>query len=159
MPSSQMKIADVPPWRAYVCIAFLTENTEGALRRVGSASRDEGMVLHRLDETLLVDWHLDRDVWEILVNFWVWVWLYCGIVHRVFVVLGNWTEDEANVAYELEGKELCCKICYEYEEGEGRTYDRDAEYDGEGGAESKPSWIAVKGIFFEKNRYSGQCKI
>lgn len=117
-----MKIADVPPWRAYVCIAFLTENIEGALRGIECASRDEGTVLHRLAKTLLVDWHLDRDVWEVLVNFWVWIRLYCGIVHRIFVVLGNWTENETNVANELKAEELSCKVCYENEEGtRGRT--------------------------------------
>ena len=32
MPSSLMKIDEEPPWRAYVCIAFLSEYTDGALR-------------------------------------------------------------------------------------------------------------------------------
>ena len=31
MPSSLMKMDEVPPWRAYVCMAFLSEYTDGAL--------------------------------------------------------------------------------------------------------------------------------
>ena len=31
-PSSLMKMFDVPPCRAYVCIAFLSDATDGALR-------------------------------------------------------------------------------------------------------------------------------
>jgi hypothetical protein len=31
-PSSLIKIVEVPPWRAYVCIAFFRERIEGELR-------------------------------------------------------------------------------------------------------------------------------
>jgi hypothetical protein len=102
-----MKIADVPPWRAYVCIAFLTEKTDGVLRAIESASReaDEGL-LHRLDKTFLVNWHLDRDMRKVLVDFWVRFWFYCGIVHGVLMVLGDRSKDEANIAYQLKAEEL-----------------------------------------------------
>jgi hypothetical protein len=40
-----------------------------------------------------------------------------------------------------------------------KTYDRDAEDDGKGSAESEPSGIPVEGVFFQKNRHAGKCEI
>ena len=62
-------MADVPPWHAYIYIAFLNESTEGALRRRGRGAYDgkqyDG---RRLGERLLVHWHLDGDVRQVRVH-------------------------------------------------------------------------------------------
>lgn len=60
-----MKIVDVPPCRAYVCIAFFKERMEGALRCTISECdqiREDMENTQNSVQTLLIDWHLNRNM-------------------------------------------------------------------------------------------------
>ena len=74
-------------------MAFLTEKTDGALSRgLGNKVWEEKENMHCLFQAFLVNWHLDGDMRKVMIDFGIRVGFDCRVVHRVFVILGYWTE-------------------------------------------------------------------
>lgn len=86
---------EVPPWRAYVCMAFLMERTEGLLLCVRFSminTQGHRIRLHGFLKTLLVHRELYGDMRQAAVYVPVRSWLDSGIVLRVLVVLSDGAE-------------------------------------------------------------------
>ena len=68
------KIVDVPPCRAYVCIAFLRLSIDGALRVDQLVFRLTPLYRYLQDsvQAFLVDRHLNSDVGQEVVDSLVW---------------------------------------------------------------------------------------
>lgn len=103
-----MKIVDVPPCRAYVCIAFLMDSIDGALPQLSvNRARREDPSSHSQDsfQGFLVNRHLDRDVGKVVVHNLVWTWFNGGIVLGILVVMRDGTDSHGYVLDDLNGKE------------------------------------------------------
>ena len=93
---------DVPPWRAYVCIAFLMEVTDGALERerenqIWRMWHTSGDV-HGLCQAFLEHREFDGDVRQGIIHLPVRLGTNGRVIFRVFVVLGYRSDAEDDLS-------------------------------------------------------------